>query len=208
MRTLSRVTAPTVEPISLDALQEWMPQQAGKDEGKILGLISAATCEIENVLLRSLNTQTWEFAIDAVHIEDCIELPRPPLISIASDGVKTYDTGNNEFVVPSSHYTIEVGDTSRIWLNIGEVWQGNVVWGADFRPKRSLVVKYVSGYGPLPTDIPAEIRKAIKELVTLDYWHPLTGRINPDGAAVDDVQAARQEVFAKIAHFQAGWAAL
>lgn len=206
MRTLSLITPPAVEPIGLDSLQEWMPQQAGKDEGKMLGLIASARGELESALQRSLNTQTWELSLDAEEVEDCVWLPRPPLISVTS--VKTYDVNNAEATVSSSLYTVEAGDASRVWLNQGQVWLGNLVWGSDFRKQRALVVRYVSGYGAAATDVPEAIRRALKELVTLDYWHPLTGKINPDGAAVDDVKTTREQVFTKVGHYRSAWVAL
>lgn len=200
MRTLNRITPPTVEPIGLDALQEWLPQAQGVDEGKILATITASRCELENYLQRSFLQQTWEFVLDEIDIADCIELPRPPLVSVTS--VKAYDIADVETTVSSAYYTVEAGEGSRLWLRNGQTWNTYP------RTRKALVIRYVSGYGTLPTDVPDEIRTAVKELTTLDYWHPMRGRVNPDGASPVDLQLSRQEVLDKVKHLQTAWAAL
>lgn len=197
MRTLKRVVEPVVEALTLSDLKEWLPQAEGVDEAKISGMIVSARRELENYLQRAFANQTWDLGIDAENIENVLYLPRPPLVGVSY--IKSYSTANVESTVNVLSYTVELGEAARIWLNDGYAWP------TDLRSHRALAVAYTSGYGVVPGDIPVEIRKAIKELVTLDYWHPLTGRVNPDGADVDDLDKARAQVFSRVAHLKTTW---
>src|ERR1041385_152928 len=125
--SLTIVAPPTVEPITLDEVKNWLKQDGGDDDALITDLISAAREHAEKYLRRALITQTWKLTLDleqcgyandlpgglyalpisAIYggLPDRIDLPYPPLVSVTS--VTTYDINNTGTVFDSSNYLVD-----------------------------------------------------------------------------------------------------
>lgn len=192
-RSVTLVTAPAVEPVSLSDAKLWAKVDDTADDDLITALIVAARESAEQFLRRSLITQTWKLAID-LSPSDCyddlgdgvydlpvsvlygglpsvIQLPKGPIQSISS--VKTYDLDNTESTYSSSNYTVDT-DGDRFTLNFGSIWPANL------RSAAAAIITYVAGYGDAATDVPQAIRTAILMHVQKMY----DGRIvcdMPDG---------------------------
>jgi hypothetical protein len=173
-RSLTLVTAPASEPVSLAEAKAWAKIDAGDDDPLVAALIAAAREAAENYLRRSLISQTWKLTQDLPpgQSADCLgegvydlpatildgdlprafKLPRGPVQSVSS--VVTYDTDNDSSTYASSNYYVDTaGD--RLVLN------ENAVWPAPLRPRAAIAITYVAGYGDSSGSIPQAIRTAM-----------------------------------------------
>ncbi len=118
-------------------------------------LIVVARREAEEFLDRALITQHWTMQLDAFPSHEFLEVPRPNLLV---GGAITYiDTSGATQTFDASNYTIDVRSLpGRVILNYGHYWPFT-------RSQRNCVsFGFTAGYGPAASDVPAEIRHAIK----------------------------------------------
>lgn len=178
-RTVSLVTAPSTEPVTLDEVKTLARIDGTDDDALLSQLIGAATRTAEEYLRRSLITQTHKLTIDlSCHADNlpdgiydlpetalygglprAIELPKGPVQSITS--VKTYDTSNTESTFASASYSVDTAG-ERLYLNLGYSWPTNL------RPYAAVVINYVTGYGTA-TAVPQPIKTAIQMIVATLY---------------------------------------
>lgn len=172
--SLTLVTGPVKEPVSLAEVKGWAKIDTDADDQLLVTLIAATRGAAEEYLRRSLLTQTWKLTLDlgmsslmdrlpagvwempitAAYAEmpGSIDLPRGPVQSVSS--VTTYDTSNAGTVYASSNYFVDAaGD--RLILN------PTAAWPSSLRAKAAAVIQYVTGYGDEPSNIPQPIRTAI-----------------------------------------------
>lgn len=179
-----RVITPAVNtPVDLADVKAHLRLTATTDDAYLTNLIDVATQLMEEYLHRKLITQTlegyldagnlltswWEgsitAAISAVGALRTIELPWSPTISVTS--ITLYTLDDTAFPVDVLSYRVDVVDSSmpsRISLKESQIWPGG-----SYRNQNSLRVEWVSGYGPLKTDVPVGIRQAVLMLVAFLY---------------------------------------
>lgn len=163
MRTsLSMVTGPTVEPVSLDEAKAHLRVDIEEDDWLIAMLIEAARMHVEQHLKRPLVTQTWELAADRFPAGRCWRVPLPPLQSVTS--IKYTDDAGVESTVSSDDYVVDsAAEPGRIVL------KDNVAWpSATLAAAGGVKVRFTAGYG-LPVAVPMPIKHAILLLVGTLY---------------------------------------
>lgn len=159
---MSVYTAPAVEPVLVADMKTFLRVDGSEDDTLITNLIASARWEVEKYLRRALISQTLEFTMDSVPLQDFIELPYQPLVSVTS--VTTYNTANTGAVFANTNYQVDtVG--GRIYLNDG------CSWPTALRIRNAFVVRYAAGYGAAGTNVPSAIVDAIRRLVALWYEH-------------------------------------
>ena len=110
------------------------------DDSLIAGYIAGVVPDAEGFLNRALLTSTWDLWLDDFPVKDYIELPYPPLQSVAS--VKYYDTDDTEYTMDSADYFVDTKSfKGRVFLVYGETWPSETL-----RPANGVVVRYVAGY--------------------------------------------------------------
>ena len=171
-RSLTLVTPPTDEPVTLEEAKAWLRIDGDDDDDLITSLITAARTAAEEYLRRSLISQSWRLTLDLAcsglrnlpegvydlpvsalygDLGSVISLPKGPVSAISS--VTTYDSSNNSSVFDSANYRVDTaGD--RLILNSGAAWPSNI------RPLSGCEVVYVAGYGEA-NDVPKPIRSGI-----------------------------------------------
>lgn len=182
-------TAPAVEPVTADELRDYLRETSdGLPDSEANDLIAEARELIENSTGLSLITQEWTLAIDhwpnsseepwwdgvrqgaiaelyGGQYSRSLGLPRYPLQDV--DSVTVYDEASN----PTS---ITVADTfdvdtyrtpGRITLKSGKTWP------VALRPQNAIIIVYTSGYGDASTDVPAGLRRAVKQVAAYLYSH-------------------------------------
>ncbi len=172
--TVTLVTAPTVEPVTLAEAKAWARIDDPNDDIQITALITAARMAAEEHLRRALITQTYKLTLDLLGnglynqlgegtydipltalygaMPPHVELPKGPIQSITS--VITYALDNSSSTYdPSNYYLDNTGE--RLVLSFGKIWPVNL------RPIHAAEISYVAGYGSAAYNVPQPIRNGI-----------------------------------------------
>jgi len=150
-------TAPVKKPVSLDMVKRHVRiDVSDTDHDEILvELIGDATQYLESITWRRFITQTWYAYYDDWPKGDYIELPYGSLQSVTA--IKYTDTDNAQSTWSSAEYIVGTDYTrGRVTLDDGYTWPNEVLY-----PSNPIEVEFVCGYGDDPTDIPANIKRAM-----------------------------------------------
>lgn len=147
------VVPPTDEPVSLDEAKLHLRVDGTEEDDYIAGRIAAAreACELE--ARRAFVARTLDLSMECWPGR-CLELPMPPLVSVAS--ITYTDEDGNVGTVSASDYVVN-----------GNVEPGLIIrkssasWpSVALMPGPSIVVRYDAGFGTA-ADVPAVYKQAI-----------------------------------------------
>jgi uncharacterized phiE125 gp8 family phage protein len=153
------ITAPTVEPVTLEDAKEQLSIQDELQDVNITRRIKEARQWTEEFMGRSLITQTWEMAFNTWPKE--MRLRRMPVASITS--IKYIDAAGVEQTVSSADYTL---DTYAPFHTVRLAY--NTTWPSHQDIVNAIKVRYEAGYGSVGTLVPGPIREAI--LLAVGHW--------------------------------------
>ena len=179
--SLTRTVAPADHAVSLEQAKCMLrlPPDDSDEDVFLETLIDAVTAEVENFLGRSIITQTWKYTLDCFPC--MIQLPRPPLLSVAS--ITYIDTDESSQTLSSSVYQVDVlSDPARIMEAAGQSWPST-----SGESLNAVTVTYTACYGADTTDTPANIQAAILMMVNDLYNNreaQILGTIVSDNPAV------------------------
>jgi len=168
-RSLTRQTAPAVEPVTLAEAKSHLRVDTIDDDAYIVNLIRAAREWCEQYLDRTLVNTQWVMRFDRFPPDSTadIELPRPPVVASGTATAVTVA------------YTLEDGTTATYATNLFRVDRASTpgavktVYAATWPPHRqddnSVSITWWGGYGPSGSDVPAAIRHAMLMLVA--FWY-------------------------------------
>lgn len=154
-------TAPAAEPITTAEAKTHLRVDNSDDDTYIGTLITAARRWVENTCGLALVNTTYDGAIDAFpHVDGAIVFPKYPLSSVTS--VTYYDDDlSTSTVFSSSNYQVDTFKRPpRIVLKNGASWPSD-----SLRLSSGVVVRFVAGYGASGSNVPEDIKHAIKLLV-------------------------------------------
>lgn len=181
------VTRAASEPVSVSELRDTLKLEIGNEEILLQNLIIEATEEIEKRYNLAMLTQSWKLTLDnwpgsaldwwdgvrdgAVteaygdHAARWVTLPRYPLQSITS--VKTYNSaGTPTTLTVSDYFDVDISSKrGRMILKDGQVWP------TAERSNNAVEITYVAGYGDSPFDVPAPLRRAVRQMAAYLYQH-------------------------------------
>jgi len=151
--SLTLVTAPTVEPVTLAEFKGHIRVTASGDGTYISALIKAARMASETITARALIDQTWDLKFD--RFPRRITVPLPTLQTITS--ITYTDTAGVSQTLSSSLYKVDTnGDMpGRIDPAYGESWP------STRGEMNAVVVRFVAGYGAAGSNVPEPIKQAI-----------------------------------------------
>lgn len=131
------ITAPTAEPVTLTEVKSQLGITDTNSDSVLTRHITGARKWAEGYMRRSLMPQTHERRLNA--FSDCIELPLPPVVSVAS--VKYIDSDGMLATVDAADYTLDTTpQVPFVRPAYGESWPSP-------RDESSAVrVRYVAGY--------------------------------------------------------------
>lgn len=177
--SLRLVTAPATEPISLAEAKGHLRVDHTDDDATITFLITASRQYVDAIsgwLGRALITQTWELVIDAFptgQAQCCwpaapvmatssiaIEIPFPPLQSVTS--IKYFDVAGIEQTMPATDYVVDTVSAPGWIVPVTS-------WPATLAAINAVTIRFIAGYGPAATDVPAPIRQALLLMTGLYY---------------------------------------
>lgn len=158
------ITAPVVEPVSVaeQKIHSRIDGSASGDTAYITSLIKTARNKAESLTNQVFITQTWRMYLSDFSNE--VTLPRNPVQSVVS--IKYIDAaGVEQTLDPSTYELDEVSVPARIVPAYGQSFPA-------VKPVLNAVtIEYVAGYGDKGTDVPDDIRHAIKLLTAHYYEH-------------------------------------
>ncbi len=142
---LSRVTAPTAEPLHLEHVKHALRIDTNDDDAFLPGLIAAARVTAEASRGESFVVGTWDFKMDDFP-DDEIIIPRVPLISITS--ITYVDTSGETQTVATTVYTAQTGTKpGSVRLKYQQAWP--VVRSQP----NAVTVRFVAGYLTYISDV-------------------------------------------------------
>lgn len=154
------VTAPTVEPLTVDEVQAWCRVTESAEAETLEALISEARRHVETLLGRALAAQTLAARFDRF---PCwvITLERPPVTSVTS--LQYVDADGATQTLDPSMYLVDLhSEPARITPAYGEVWP------CARCQMNAVTVTYVAGYASAAA-VPGPIRRAIAMLAA--HWY-------------------------------------
>lgn len=189
---LKRITAPTVEPVSLEEIKAHVrvDEAFTADDTYLTGLISAARAHIEKVTFTFLCPQVWELILDkfpggvshnvyfqkpyfGAPIERInkdlrqIEIPIGPVTSVAS--VKYKNMNGIEYTMSADDYVVDLdSEIPRVHLVSGATWPSP---SSGLQIINSVYVRINVGY-PLNVSTPTapeDLKAAVKLLAA--HWY-------------------------------------
>lgn len=186
-RANNRISGPAVEPMTAEQLDDFLRGEGVLEsaDSDLLGLlVTAAREHVERYISKALNTQTWKLTLDklpgaterdlgwwdgvregarvSTGGSRRIELPTGPLQSITS--FTYYASDNTSAVFSSTKYFADTsGPVGRLILNTGQPWP------VVTRDALGIEIEYVAGFGDNVSDIPADLRVAVRQLAL--HWY-------------------------------------
>jgi hypothetical protein len=181
------VTAPALEPVTLHDVKLQARISDDAEDSLAVDAITEAREMVEDYLGCSLINTTWKVTFDNWpggdrdqwwsgtrdgHIRELhapgsrsVVIPRWPLSSITS--VTTYDEGSNSTAVTVANVfdTDTASTPGRLALQSGSTWP------VALRPTNAIEIVYVAGYGASAADVPAPLRRAIRNIAAYLITH-------------------------------------
>jgi uncharacterized phiE125 gp8 family phage protein len=179
-RSLTRQTAPAVEPVTLAEAKAHCRVDTSTDDAYISSLITAAREWVEQYLDRSLVHQQYVMRLDSFPYE--IELPRPPMATSGTTTAValTYTLGDDSTTTLSTaSYRVDRQATPGV---VRQLRSGT--WPANLDDYNAVTVTWWAGYGSSGSSVPVAIRHAC--LMLIGHWYDgarsgvLTGSISKE----------------------------
>jgi uncharacterized phiE125 gp8 family phage protein len=160
---LSLITAPTIEPISIEEARQHVRRGDDTSEDAVLNaFIAAARHHAEAVTGRQLLEATWEWQLDAI-CGSVLQIPRPPLRSItsityldASGVTQAWSASNYQVTTPAGPFA----PSGRLAPNPSATWP---LSGSGYL--NAVLIRFKAGYGTVPEDVPEAIRQAMRLMI-------------------------------------------
>lgn len=156
---LTRLTAPTVEPVTLSEAKAHASVIGNSDDDLIARLIAAATSALDGPdgkLGRCLISQKWRLDLPGGFDDRYIRLPLPPVSSV--DAVSFIDSAGDEHAF-SDFEVMGIGATG------GAVLAPRTLWPYA----RTASVEFTAGFGAAAASVPEDIRNALLAIVGAHY---------------------------------------
>jgi len=153
------ITAPDVEPVTLDEAKRHLRISSDSDDLYVSALITAAREMVESFTERALISQSWEIYLDEFPTGNPtyeVEMPLPPLSAVAS--VKYYDSDDQLQTLSSDEYHV---DTKRKPGRLVAVDD----WPDTYDRPNAVTIAFTAGYGASGDTVPTPIKQAILLLI-------------------------------------------
>lgn len=158
------VTAPTVEPVTLEEAKLHLRVDALDEDSLIVGLIVAARTRLEEHCERAFVTQTWRLSLSEFPALRAIGLPRPALQAITSITYSDADNVSTTFAA-ANYVVVTDAEPGLVVLASGAQWPS----GVELLPGLPVRITYTCGYGATTASVPQPLRAAILLLVAHLY---------------------------------------
>lgn len=190
------LTGPTVEPVSLADAKSFLRIEHDDEDTFIGELIEASRSYFEMKTQLALLSQTWRLTFDQIPTKPskddwwdgwregaiaslteprrAIELPTAPLISVTQFLAYAEDDSSVEF---TDFYPDTNSRPGRIAL------RNNGIWPTATRGVANYQIDYVAGFGAAASNVPVDIRVALKQIIA--HWYENREILSFDAAGRD-----------------------
>jgi len=159
---LTLTTPPALEPVTLAEAKAHLKLDTTDDDTLVTAMIAAARARAEWHTGRALLSQGWTLHLDCWPASGVIEIPLPPLQSVAA--VTTYARDDGASVLSASLYTVDAASApARLALKQG------VPPPTNLRNVNAIAVAFTAGYGDAADAVPPLLKGAILELIAFLY---------------------------------------
>lgn len=162
------VTAPAIEPISLDEAKDFLHVDDDASDNVIEGLIVTVRGYAEDVTGRPLINQTWDLFLDAFRPKILL---KHELQSVTS--VTYIDTDGATPTLATTEYTVDTNSAP------GSIFEAHLkTWPSTRAVANAVTVRFIAGYGATAGDLPGVIHTAM--LFELAYLFDGGGGMSAD----------------------------
>jgi uncharacterized phiE125 gp8 family phage protein len=171
--TAALITAPALEPVSLDEAKAHLRVDADDEDPLITAAIVSARVHVEAMTRRRLIQQGWRIYRDSWPRNPPLRIPVAPLISV--DTVTIYDPDGDPVVVDPDDYQVDaVSVPGRLILSANAP-------AAVGRAVNGIEIDVTAGYGAAAGDVPSPLRQAVMMLIA--HWYEHRGAVGHDLAS-------------------------
>jgi len=129
------------------------------DDTYITTLITTARIICETIQRRSTINRTYEYTLDCWPTSNVIDLPMPPVVSVAS--IVYTDVNNTNTIWNATEYQVDsTGFIGRIMPAYGYSWPATIL-----RSMSGIKITYISGCGATAATVPSDIKHAMLLLI-------------------------------------------
>lgn len=129
MPVIELYQAPSVEPLSVDDVKQYLRIDGDSEDQTISTMISSARMAAEKYMKLSIISQKWKLTFNET-TPDEVSLPYGPVTGI--DSVKTIDENNVETVFASSNYYLTAGNLSIYFNEIPSDLKVQIIYNTGF----------------------------------------------------------------------------
>ncbi|QUS39293.1 hypothetical protein RPMA_10930 [Tardiphaga alba] len=165
------LTPPAQEPLTLDEAKSFIRVEHADDDAVITALIAAARVHVEAMTRRALLAQTWRFVLDAWPRDGRFAPRIGPLRALLA--AQVFDADGTAHAIDGEMFVVDSA--------------ANVIAAPCFalpvpgRAQAGIALDVACGYGADASDVPADLRHAIRLLLAHWYDHRVA---TADGAMV------------------------
>jgi uncharacterized phiE125 gp8 family phage protein len=159
------LTAPAVEPLSLDEAKAFLRVEHSDDGEVIAALIAGARIHVESQTRRALITQSWRLSADGWPPDGRLPVLPAPLQALTA--ARVYDFEGLAHDVDVQAFVLDRGASLLAFAPWALPAPGRVAAGIE--------LDVTVGYGDAAVDVPEALRQAIRMLVA--HWYDNRGLI-------------------------------
>ncbi len=162
--SLKLITAPSLDPVTLEEMREYLRADGAEFDITIPRLIKAAREAAQNYQNRAFYTQTWELSFD-VFPRMPLKIPLPPLQNLVS--VKYTDKDGTEKAMNLNDFIVDKrSEPGRIAFKQGKSWPS-----VELQPIDSVVIQFTAGYTDI-NKIPNTVKLAYMVFIAHRHDNP------------------------------------
>jgi uncharacterized phiE125 gp8 family phage protein len=189
MEVLQAIAGTRPLPVEIGDAKAHLRVDFGADDTAIMGLIDAARDYLETITSRSFIHQQFKLIRDCWPPCGTLDLPRPPLVSVAS--IEYYaEDATILTTMPTTDYHVVTDDV----IDGSIVLAKDVEWpDLETRPD-AVQITFTAGFGATSTVLPARIKQAV--LLVVGHWY--ANREAASERAVREIEQGLQALLASL----------
>jgi uncharacterized phiE125 gp8 family phage protein len=161
------LTAPAVEPVTLDEAKAFLRVEHNDDDEVIAALVAGSRIHVEAQTRRALITQGWRISADAWPPDGRLIVRPAPLQTL--DAARVYDFDNVAHDVDTQAFVADLAGSALIFAPNLASW----ALPAPGRLAAGIELDVTVGYGDAAIDVPEALRQAIRLLTA--HWYENRG---------------------------------